>query len=226
MTTVGKESFHVLARLPDRGTSEVFLARMGERLVVLERLPRARVVDPDVVGAFLEQARVGSQLDHPNVAKIVDVGRLGSTYYVAMEYSDGVLLRAIVEHAKAQGKLQVPLRAILTIAAGAAAGLQHAHDRKDGDGNALHLVHGNLSPSRILVTREGAIKLLDFGLASASSPEVAELPYRSPEQVREDTVDERSDLFSLGAILWELLTREPLFKRLSSADTIAAIETD
>jgi serine/threonine-protein kinase len=226
MSTVGKESYQVLARLPDRGANEVFLARVGERMVVLERLPRARAVDPDVVGRFLEQARIGSQLGHSNIAQIVDVGRLGSTYYVAMEYADGELLNTIVDHARAQGKLQVPLRAVLTIAAGVVTGLAHAHERKDGEGKALEIVHGNLSPSRILVTREGSIKLLDFGLPSAASSEAAELPYRSPEQVREETIDPRSDLFSLGAILWELLTREPLFKRFSSADTISAIETD
>ena len=79
MPMVGKESYHVLARLPDRGASEVFLARVGDRTVVLERLPRARAVDPDVLGGFLEKARVWAQLAHPNVAQIVDVGRLGST---------------------------------------------------------------------------------------------------------------------------------------------------
>jgi serine/threonine-protein kinase len=224
MGAVGKESYCVLARLPDRGGCEVFLARAGDRLVVLERLPRALAVDPDVVRAFLEQARIGSQLGHPNVANIIDVGRLGSTYYVAAEYVEGELLRGVITHAKSQGRLQVPLRAVLTIIAGAVTGLHHAHTRKDGEGNALNVVHGHLTPSNVLISRDGVIKLLDFGMAETVT--AAALPYRSPEQVREEPVDPRSDLFSLGSVLWELLTRAPLFKRGSSADTIAAIEND
>src|SRR4051812_30985413 len=104
---------------------ETYLARQGEgtaaRLVALERLPRARASDAAAVGTFLESARAGAQLSHPNVASIIGAGRLGTSYFVATELVDGESLRAVIEHAQAQGRLQVPLRAVLTIGAGIAA---------------------------------------------------------------------------------------------------------
>jgi serine/threonine-protein kinase len=221
---VPQKNYEVVARLADRGISEVFVARAAEdggtRPVLIERLARARATDPDVVRSFLERARVGFQLAHPNIAQVIDVGRLGSTYYLALEHLDGELLRAVIDHARAREKLQVPVRAALTIAAGIASALRHAHGRQDGDGRGL--LHGNLSPATILINRDGVVKVLDFGLPL--DEQVA--AYRSPEQVCGDPVDRRSDLFSLGAIVWELLCREPLFKRDSNVATLMAIEDD
>ena len=221
---VPQKNYEVVARLADRGISEVFVARAAEdggtRPVLIERLARARATDPDVVRSFLERARVGFQLAHPNIAQVIDVGRLGSTYYLALEHLDGELLRAVIDHARAREKLQVPVRAALTIAAGIASALRHAHGRHDGDGRGLF--HGNLSPATILINRDGVVKVLDFGLPL--DEQVA--AYRSPEQVAGDPVDRRSDLFSLGAIVWELLCREPLFKRDSNVATLMAIEDD
>ena len=221
---VPQKNYEVVARLADRGISEVFVARAAEdggtRPVLMERLARARATDPDVVRTFLERARVGFQLAHPNIAQVIDVGRLGSTYYLALEHLDGELLRAVIDHARAREKLQIPVRAALTIAAGIASALRHAHDRQDGDGRGL--VHGNLSPATILINRDGVVKVLDFGLSI--DEQVA--AYRSPEQVSGDPTDRRSDLFSLGALVWELLCREPLFKRDSNVATLMAIEDD
>jgi serine/threonine-protein kinase len=221
---VPQKNYEVVARLVDRGISEVFVARAAEdggtRPVLIERLARARATDPDVVRTFLERARIGFQLAHPNIAQVIDVGRLGSTYYLALEHLDGEPLRAVIDHARAREKLQVPVRAALTIAAGIASALRHAHDRQDGDGRGL--VHGNLSPANIVINRDGVVKVLDFGL-----PLDEQVPaYRSPEQVSGDPIDRRSDLFSLGAVLWELLCRDPLFKRDSNVDTLMAVEDD
>jgi hypothetical protein len=224
MRAVAKQTYQLLARLADRGMGETYLARQGEgagaRLVAIERLPRARAADPNAVRSFLESARAGAQLAHPNVAQILDAGRLGSSYFVATDYIDGESLRSVIEHAKAQGRLQVPLRAVLTIAAGAATALHHAHERKSGDG-APGIVHGNLTPTCVIISRDGVVKLLDFGVPAGGA-----LAYRSPEQIRGEAVDARSDLFSLGVVLHELLTREPLFERESDGDTRHAITSE
>jgi len=203
---------------------ETYLARTGDggaaRLVALERLPRTKAGDAAIVRTFLESARAGALLSHPNVVQILDAGRLGSSYFVASEFIDGELLRSIIEHAKAQGRLQVPLRAVLTIVAGIATALHFAHERKSGDGEP-GIVHGNLTPSNVIISRDGVVKLLDFGVPAGGL-----LAYRSPEQLRGGAVDSRSDLFSLGVVVWELLTREPLFERGTEAETREAIEND
>ena len=198
---------------------ETYLARAGGKLVMLERLPRSRAGDAAAVKAFLEAARAGAQLSHENVATVIDAGRLGSSYFVAIEYIDGESLHSVLEHAKAQGRLQVPLRAVLTIGAGIASALHHAHERKSGDGTP-GIVHGNLSPSSVFISRDGGVKVMDFGAPGGP------LAYRSPEQLAGGTVDARTDLFALGAVLYELLTREPVFGRDSDEDTRAAIESD
>ena len=221
------KQYEVVAKLGEDGRRELFLARAAGTAVVLERLRPALASDLATVRTFLDQARIAAQLSHPNIAKVLDVGKLGSSYYVAMEHVDGEVVRAAVEHAKATGRgLQLPLRAVLTIAAGVAAGLHHAHEQKGADGNRLDIVHGKLSPTNVMISRDGIVKLVDFGLSSAADDLVAELAYRSPEQVRGEPIDRRSDLFSIGVVLWELLAREPLFQRATSAQTIEAIELE
>jgi serine/threonine-protein kinase len=147
-----------------------------------------------------------------------------------MEYINGETLRALVEHAKAK-KIQIPIRSILTIAAGAAEALHHAHERRGLDGKSLDIVHGAVSPTNLLVSREGIVKLVDFGIAKArvrshAQAAVTKVSYWSPEQCRNEPLDRRSDLFSLGVVLWELLTLEELYNRGGDARTRAAIENE
>jgi serine/threonine-protein kinase len=221
----------VLGKLAEGGVTEIFLARAKgvgavERVVVLKRLKRAATTHVDQVRLFLEEAQRASQLQHPNIAQVFEVGRLGGSYFYAMEFVNGETLQSLMLHARSR-KIQIPVRAVLTIAAAMAAGLHHAHDRNGTDGQRLGIVHGDVSPTNTLVSQEGIVKLVDFGVGKAGEQGRTKVsPYSSPEQCRGEAVDRRSDLFSLGIVLWELLTLDALYQRASDADIKAAIESE
>ncbi len=224
-------SYEVLGKLAEGALTEIFLARAKgagavERFVVLKRLKRAVASQVDLIKLFLDEARLASQLQHPNIAQVFEVGKLGGSYFFAMEFVNGETLQALMLHARTR-KIQVPVRAVLTIAAAMAAGLHHAHDRAGTDGQALHIVHGEVSPDNTLVSQEGIVKIVDFGVARAGEqgePKIG--PYSSPEQCNGDPLDRRSDLFSLGVVLWELLTLDSLYHRATDAEVKAAIENE
>ena len=234
----GATSYEVIGKLADGDVAELFLAKAAgasgdgtmERLVVIKRIPRKATPNVDLVKMFLDEAHIAARLQHPNIAQVYEVGKLGGSYFFAMEYINGETLRALVEHAKSK-KIQVPIRSIVTIAAGAVAALHHAHERTGIDGQPLGIVHADVSPTNLLVSREGIVKLVDFGIAKSRGrsnvPAPAEkVSYWSPEQCRGETLDRRSDLFSLGVVLWELVTLEDLYHRGGDAKTRAAIENE
>ena len=210
--------------------AEIFLARAvgGEgmqRHVVLKRILRNKASDKSFVKMFLEEARVAAQLQHPNIAQVYDVGRLGASYFFTMEYVHGETARAILHRAH-ELELVLPINAVLAIIAHAAAGLGHAHKRG--------IVHRDVSPANLMVSFEGDVKLVDFGVAKAADnfeetktgTVKGKIGYLSPEQCRGMKLDPRSDLFSLGIVMWELLTTRRLFRRESDFETMAAIATE
>jgi serine/threonine protein kinase len=182
---------------------------------------------------FLDEARLAAQLQHPNIAQVYDIGKLGDSYFFTMEYVHGETVRALLHRSHALRR-PVHLGSVLTIVAGAAAGLQHAHDRIGIDGRALGIVHRDISPSNLMVSFEGGVKVVDFGVAKAadrlqetrSGTVKGKISYLSPEQCRGSDVDRRSDLFSLGIVMWEMLTTERLYKRASDFDNMSAIVTE
>jgi serine/threonine protein kinase len=228
-------SYEIVGRLAGGDVAELFLARSKdasgiERMVVVKRIPRAATQNVELARAFVEEARAAARLSHANVAHTHEVGRLAGSYFFASELVNGETLRALVEHAKTK-KVQVPIRSVLTIAAGAAEALHHAHERRGLDGKPLDLVHGEISPTNVIVSREGIVKVTDFGIAKVrarahTQPPLAKVSYWSPEQCRGEALDRRSDLFSLGVVLWELLTLEELYNRGGDARTRAAIENE
>jgi serine/threonine protein kinase len=228
---INAHSYEVLGKLADGGTTEIFLARARgagavERFVVLKRLRRSVAGQLDVVKVFLDEAQRASQLQHPNVAQVFEVGKLGGSYFFAMEFVNGETLEALIRHARDR-KIQVPVRAVLTIASAMAAGLHHAHERRGTDGQPLGILHGDVSPANTLVSQEGIVKLVDFGLAKAGEQGASTItPYASPEQCSGDALDRRSDLFSLGVVLWELLTLDALRPRGGETEIWQAIETE
>ena len=155
----GATSYEVIGKLADGDVAELFLAKAAgasgdgtmERLVVIKRIPRKATQNTELVKAFLDEAHISARLQHPNIAQVFEVGKLGGSYFFAMEYVNGETLRALVEHAKSK-KIQVPIRSIVTIAAGAVAALHHAHDRTGLDGAPLGIVHADVSPTNLLVT--------------------------------------------------------------------------
>jgi serine/threonine protein kinase len=228
-------SYQILAKLATGGMAEIFLARGEgvagvERYCVLKRILRDRASDVHFVQMFLDEARLAAQLQHPNIAQVYDIGKLGDSFFFTMEYVHGETVRALL-HRSLGLRRKLPIASVLTIVAGAAAGLHHAHVRVGVDGRALDIVHRDVSPSNLMVSYEGGVKLVDFGVAKASDrvhetksgTVKGKISYLSPEQCRGKRVDRRSDLFSLGICFWEMLTCERLYRRDSDFENMNAI---
>ncbi len=227
--------YEILAKLATGGMAEIFLARGAgvagvERYVVLKRILRDRANDAHFVQMFLEEARLAAQLNHPNVAQVFDIGKLGDSYFFTMEYVHGETVRNLLHRARSLRR-EIPLSCILTVIAGAATGLHHAHDRLGLDGRPLGIVHRDVSPSNLMISYEGSVKLVDFGVAKAdnraqetrSGAVKGKISYLSPEQIGGARLDRRSDLFALGIVLWEMLTTERLYRRASDFENMNAI---
>lgn len=215
--------YELLTRLAVGGMAELFVARTlaqhgFEKLVALKRILASHADDEQFIRMLLAEARLAATLHHPNIAQVYDVGDDSGTYFFTMEYVVGQDLRQIVRAIQAKGEWLAPEH-ILQIAIGTAAGLHYAHDKEDGDGNPLGIVHRDVSPSNVLVSYDGSVKLVDFGIARVTALQgntgmgalKGKVPYMSPEQCRGEPLDRRSDIFSLGIILWELTLRRRLF---------------
>jgi serine/threonine protein kinase len=231
--------YEILARLATGGMAELYLARAtaadgGISHVVLKRILPSRSHDPQFVTMFLDEAALAAQLHHPNIAQVFDLGRLGSSYFFTMEYVHGENARTVLQREYGLRR-KVPIGHAITIAAGAATGLHHAHGATGADRKPLGIVHRDVSPANIMISFAGAVKLVDFGVAKAAvrfhetqaGTIKGKIAYLSPEQCTGNRpVDRRSDVFSLGIVLYELLTVQRLFRRDSDFATMAAIVTD
>jgi serine/threonine-protein kinase len=215
--------YQLLRRVATGGMAELFLARSTgtagfQKLVVLKRILPQHAESEEFIGMFLHEARLAATLQHPNIVQVYDIGEDGDAYFFAMEYVQGQDLRKIVRAAR-KAERTLPLEHVLHVIEGVAAGLHHAHEKTDLDGKALGIVHRDVSPSNVLVTYDGAVKLVDFGIAKATTAQTStvagtlkgKIPYMSPEQCRGERVDRRSDVFSIGTLLWELTTGTRLF---------------
>ncbi len=217
------------------GMAEVWLARQRglegfEKLVVVKRILPHLASNPDFVQMFLDEARTAADLRHSNVASVTDVGTEAGAYFIAMEYLHGQDLTHIVQRCRVRGE-RIPLQHVMQMVSDAAQGLDYAHRKVDRHGQAQQIVHRDVSPQNVLVTYEGATKVLDFGIASASHRTThtdagvvkGKYAYMSPEQFDGAALDARSDLFSLGVVLWELVTLQRLFWKPSDAETLRAV---
>ena len=212
--------YELTERINVGGMAEVFRARdpVHERLVAIKRILPSVAEDEEFIQMFRDEAAIASQLDHPNIARIFDVGRVDLSYYLALEFVRGKDLRIIFDRA-AKHKKPIPLDFVLYVMSQACRGLAYAHRRTDARGKALGVVHRDVSPQNVLVSFDGAVKIIDFGIAKASGKVTrtqvgtikGKFGYMSPEQVRGLPIDQRSDVFSLGICLWELLTLQRLF---------------
>ncbi|HWE31177.1 MAG TPA: protein kinase [Polyangia bacterium] len=224
-------------KLAEGGMAEVFLAKQTgmegfEKLVVVKRILPQLCSDDSFVKMFLNEARVAARLNHPNVVQIFDLGKLGDQYFIAMEYVHGEDLRAVIREAT-DADNRPPIGLVCRIIADMLGGLHYAHTRVGADGKPLGLVHRDVSPQNVLVTYEGSVKLVDFGIAKATRAIDAaqtqagllkgKYAYMSPEQARGQPVDARSDVFCVGVLLWELATWQRLFKRPTEMSTLMAV---
>ncbi|MDB4982986.1 MAG: Serine/threonine-protein kinase Pkn6, partial [Myxococcales bacterium] len=215
--------------------AEVYLALSGElsgfrTLVVVKRILPHLASNNDFIRMFLDEARIAALLDHPNVVRIIEVGHERDEYFLVMELVQGKPLSAIVRKAAKEGSPLTPALAAYVIAQ-AANGLGYAHDLVDADGRPLGVVHRDVSPQNILVSFEGAVKMIDFGIARAlgrvsqTNPGglKGKIEYMSPEQASSEEVDRRADVFALGVVLWEAITGKHLFRRETELATMRAI---
>ncbi len=188
------------------------------KLVAIKRIRSEYASDQEFVTMFINEARLAATLDHPNVVRTYDLVEDGGSFFMVMEYlhgeSLGQLLNSVVST-----KARVPLRHIVAVMLGVAAGLHCAHERCGVDGRPLDIVHRDLSPGNVFITYEGGVKLLDFGIAKATSrtsitigpSRKGKVSYMSPEQCVGREIDRRSDIFALGVVTWELSTGRRLF---------------
>ncbi len=215
--------------------AEIWLARQYglpdfHRIVVVKKLNEDLKEDDTFVHMFLDEARTSAQLTHPNVVQIYDLGFKDGEYFIAMEYIHGEDLIELTHRAVEVERL-IPIGHVVRIVADALKGLHHAHTLVGTDGRPLGIVHRDVSPHNVLVTYDGMVKLVDFGIAKArTQTEVTgsgmlkgKHAYMSPEQVRGEGIDHRSDIFTIGILLYELGTGERLFVGRNEVETLEAV---
>jgi serine/threonine-protein kinase len=216
--------------------AEVFLAKalgaMGfEKLMVLKRILPHLAEDQAFVEMFLSEARLAAQLNHPNIVQVFDFGEAAGAHFLAMEYIDGPNLRVLIQRARARG-LALPAPLCARIISSACEGLAFAHDsRALATGEPLGVIHRDISPDNILLSRQGAVKVADFGIAKAtgqlhktrSGVLKGKLAYMPPEQLRAMPVDRRVDVYALGVVLYELLTLHKPFNATVDANIMRAV---
>ncbi|HEY7954386.1 MAG TPA: serine/threonine-protein kinase [Polyangia bacterium] len=221
----------LLRQIAVGGMAEVYLARQSgpagfEKECVIKRILPSLAVDEQFVQMFLDEARIAARLAHPNIVQIFDLGEAGPhDYFIAMEHVHGVDLQQIGEAESKRGG-RVPLAIALRLVSNVAEGLDHAHRATDARGAPLGLVHRDVTPSNVMVSYDGVAKILDFGIAKAVAKKArtevgvikGKIPYMSPEQVQGEEVDARSDLFSLGTLLYELTVGHKPFDGQNAAD--------
>jgi serine/threonine-protein kinase len=223
----------LMTPLAQGGMAEIWLARQSgpkgfERLVVIKRMIDALESDPEHVEMFLTEARLAAQLNHPHVIQIFDLGEIDQSLYLVMEYLDGENL-SVVRRMGLKHQLPMLDHHAVRLIAWAADGLHYAHTRVGVDGKPLGIVHRDISPQNLFATFDGGLKVLDFGVAKIASQHTqsgklkGKLGYMSPEQARGEPLDARSDVFALGIVLFEQLTRSRLFPQLDEPQILGAI---
>ncbi|HEY0192790.1 MAG TPA: protein kinase [Kofleriaceae bacterium] len=213
----------VLKHLASGGMADVLLGRTDgiegfERHVVLKRIRPEHAKDQRFIRMFLDEARVAANLHHQHIVQVHDIGEAAGELFIAMEYIHGEDVRTLLSNAS-KTRAHVPLGIAVAIVSAAAAGLHYAHERRVSDKKPLGIVHRDISPSNILVGYDGAVKVVDFGIAKASMRQETrsgslkgKISYMAPEQCKGSDVDRRSDVYSLGVVLYELATTTRLFK--------------
>jgi len=228
-------TYYLLERISVGGMAEIYKAKAFgvegfERLLAVKKILSSIAEDESFIEMFIDEAKIAGQLNHPNIAQIYDLGKVDGSYYIALEYISGKDMKTIFERARRVGE-EVDIPQVCHVAMKVCEGLAHAHGKTDSQGRDLEIVHRDISPQNILISYEGEVKIIDFGIAKAqgktSQTQVGVLKgkfsYMSPEQVRGLHVDHRSDIFSLGIVLYEMLTLERLFLGESDFDTLEKI---
>lgn len=233
---MAEQRYRVIERLEAGGMAEVFrgeaISVQGfKKSVAIKRVLPHLAQNKKFLKMFLDEARLGARLSHGNIVTVFDIGAADSTYFIVMEFVDGTNLKRITEALRKQGQT-VPVNEAVYICMEACRGLSYAHELQDEDGQLLHLVHRDVSPPNIMLTKRGEVKLTDFGLAKATTqlektdPGVVKgkFSYLSPEAAVGKEVDARADVFALGVVLWEMLAGRRLFLGESDYQTVKLVQ--
>ncbi|MBM4356813.1 MAG: serine/threonine protein kinase [Deltaproteobacteria bacterium] len=237
MSGKAQQRYRVMERLAAGGMAEVFLAESAglegfKKKVAIKRVLPHLSEKKRFIAMFLDEARLSAQFNHSNVAHVFDIGVGDDAYFIVMEYVDGCDLKTVMSSFANSGR-PFPLEAALYIASKLCEGLAYAHELKGLDGKPLYAVHRDMSPPNVLLSRHGEVKIVDFGLAKASSQLEKSEPgiikgkfsYLSPEAALGNEVDARADIFAVGVILWELLAGQRLFQGRTDFDTVKLVQS-
>jgi len=227
--------YHLLERIAVGGMAELFLAKSFgaagfERLLVIKKILPHMAEDREFITMFIDEARIASTLNHSNIVQINELGKEDNDYYIAMEFVHGKDLSRIYDRLQRQSqRLSIPLAVYVT--SRVCEGLDYAHRKADSTGKNLHIIHRDVSPGNVLISYDGDVKLIDFGIAKAQNrlghttagTLKGKFGYMSPEQVRGLPLDHRSDIFSVGILLFEMLTGKRLFGSESDFGTLEKV---
>src|SRR5579863_176277 len=225
----------LLERINVGGMAEVFCAKAFgvegfEGILAIKKILPTMVEDNEFIQMFIDEARISVLLNHANIVQIHELGQHDENYYIAMEYVSGKDLRSILERYRRRKEIMPTAQAVY-IASRICDGLDYAHRKKDSRSADLNIVHRDVSPQNILISYEGDVKIIDFGIAKAANRAQktqagilkGKFGYMSPEQVRGLPIDRRSDVFAVGVILYEMLTGEKLFVGESDFSTLEKV---
>src|SRR5687767_4754925 len=219
MEQFGKYS--LVKKIGTGGMAEVFLAKTTvaqglNKTLVIKKIHPAFARSRQFVAMFVDEAKIALGLNHPSIIQVFDFGAVGETYFLAMEYVEGCDLLRLLQDCAAQRR-RIPYGISAYVVQQVAKGLDYAHRKTDEFGESLGIVHRDISPQNILLSWDGSVKIVDFGIARARDVHEDEgvikgkFAYMSPEQARGEPVDARSDVFSAGIVLYELVCARPLF---------------
>ncbi len=231
-----QQRYRVLDRIAAGGMAEVYRAESAglegfKKTVAIKRVLPHLSEKKQFIGMFLDEARLSARLNHSNCVQVFDIGVGDKTYFIVMEYVDGSDLKAILEHL-AHEESRIPLQVAMFICCRICDALAYAHELPDSRGRVLGIVHRDISPPNVLITRHGEVKVVDFGLAKANSQLEQSQPgvikgkfsYLSPEAALGESVDSRSDIFAAGIILWEMLAGRRLFLGETDLQTVRQVQ--
>ena len=225
----------LLERIAVGGMAEVFTAKSFgiegfEKIIAIKRILPTMAEDEDFISMFIDEAKIAGHLTHANIVPIYELGKIGDSHYIAMEYVWGKDLLQIINRFRRLRQYTPPIMAAW-VASKVCEGLEYAHRKRDRGGKPLHIIHRDVSPQNCLVSYDGQIKMIDFGIAKAASRTTkthagvlkGKFGYMSPEQVRGETMDHRSDIFALGTCLHEMVTCQRLFSGESDFATLEKV---
>lgn len=225
----------LLERISVGGMAEVFRAKPfhspePQRFLALKRILPHLAEDDEFIKMFVDEARLTVQLDHPNIVRTYELGQFQSSSYILMEFISGKDVLALQKALRRNRRIMNVAQACF-LGREVARGMDYVHNKRDAQGNPLNIIHRDISPQNILITYSGRVKLIDFGIAKAAVQSTktqvgvlkGKFGYMSPQQVRGESIDHRSDIYSIGIVLWEVLTNRRLFRGDNEYETLQLV---